>query len=182
MTIAKLARLSEALEKTTSKNEKAEKIAESLSSFDEKNLVVKILSVDYPNNNIGNKRALTWIATAFNVFDDEIKGYVSSFGDLGEAVYQFDEVTVDDNRTNTLSYFYNLITMDCSSINSDSFAKFREGFNGMDSLSKKWFVRYWLSTPRNGVNESTVNKAMTYRYGEKIKPLLTYRKADELIG
>ena len=54
MTIAKLARLSEALEKTTSKNEKAEKIAESLSSFDEKNLVVKILSVDYPNNNIGN--------------------------------------------------------------------------------------------------------------------------------
>ena len=57
MTIAKLARLSEALEKTTSKNEKAEKIAESLSSFDEKNLVVKILSVDYPNNNIGNKRA-----------------------------------------------------------------------------------------------------------------------------
>ena len=182
MTIAKLARLSEALEKTTSKNEKAEKIAESLSSFDEKNLVVKILSVDYPNNNIGNKRALTWIATAFNVFDDEIKGYVSRFGDLGEAVYQFDEVTVDDNRTNTLSYFYNLITMDCSSINSDSFAKFREGFNGMDSLSKKWFVRYWLSTPRNGVNESTVNKAMTYRYGEKIKPLLTYRKADELIG
>lgn len=181
MTIAKLARLSEALENTTSGNKKAEKIAESLSSFKEKGIVLDILSGNYPNNNIGNKRALTWIATAFNVFDEEIETALGVWGDLGEAVYHFDETTVSDDSSNTLKYLFGLITMDCSSIKSESFSKFREAFNNMDSLSKKWLVRYWLRTPRNGVSESTVNKAMAYRYGSKITPHLTYRRASELI-
>jgi len=181
MTIAKLARLSEALENTTSSNEKAQKIAESLSSFKEKEILLDILSGGYGNNNIGSKRALTWIATAFNVFDEEIQTAVGVWGDLGEAVYHFDETTVTDDSANTLRYFYSLLVMDCSSIKSEAFARFREAFNSMDSLSKKWFIRYWLQKPRNGVSSSTVNKAMAYRYGKKVEPYLRYRRASELV-
>jgi len=179
MTMVKLARLSEALENTASGNEKAQKIAESLSSFKDKEALLKILSGDYPNNNIGNKRALTWIATAFNVFDEEIETAVGVWGDLGEAVYHFDE-TYTENESDTLKSLLTMLTMDCSSIKSDSFARFREAFNNMDALSKKWFVRYWLRTPRNGVSESTVNKAMVYHYGSGVKEFLLHRKASEL--
>ena len=179
MTMVKLARLSEALENTTSGNEKAQKIAESLSSFKDKEALLKILSGDYPNNNIGNKRALTWIATAFNVFDEEIETAVGVWGDLGEAVYHFDE-TYSETLNTRLNHLLPLLTMDCSSIKSDSFARFREQFNSMDALSKKWFVRYWLRTPRNGVSESTVNKAMVYHYGSGVKEFLLHRKASEL--
>ena len=166
MTMIKLARLSEALENTASGNEKAQKIAESLSSFEDKEALLKILSGDYPNNNIGNKRALTWIATAFNVFDEEIETAVGVWGDLGEAVYHFDE-TYSENESDTLKSLLTMLTMDCSSIKSDSFARFREAFNGMDALSKKWFVRYWLRTPRNGVSESTVNKRVKEYYSHR---------------
>lgn len=179
MTMVKLARLSEALENTASGNEKAQKIAESLSSFKDKEALLKILSGDYPNNNIGNKRALTWIATAFNVFDEEIETAVGVWGDLGEAVYHFDE-TYTENESDTLKSLLTMLTMDCSSIKSDSFARFREAFNNMDALSKKWFIRYWLRTPRNGVSESTVNKAMVYHYGSGVKDFLLHRKASEL--
>ena len=40
MTMARLARLSEALENTASGNEKAQKIAESLSSFEDKEVLL----------------------------------------------------------------------------------------------------------------------------------------------
>ena len=69
MTLANFARMCELLEDQRP-TAKVNTISESLSSFDEKYLVINILSIEYPVNNIAETRAINWIATALGLLED----------------------------------------------------------------------------------------------------------------
>jgi DNA ligase-1 len=57
--------------------------------------------------------------------------------------------------------------MDCSKSDGESYRKFNVAFNQMSSLERKWFLRYWLRTPRNGINEGLVRKLVAKVYDKK---------------
>ena len=96
-----------------------------LSSFSDKSTVIKILSKDYPINNIGSKRAITWVSEAFGMFEDEVLGVAHTWGDLGEGMKQMlDGENVDSNIS--LTEFQDLISLDCSRMHGNSFSLFSE--------------------------------------------------------
>ena len=176
--------MSRLLESTKGKTptEQVKLIATELDKFtSSKSVAIQILAREYPSNNIGLAKAKSWLTKIFNCFDDEIETLYAIDGELGEAIYLLDTGAETQRNIGIVSVL-RVLENACGSVNDASFLVVQDVLLKMSALERKWFVRYWLSTPRNGVNESTVNKAMTYRYGEKIKPLLTYRKADELIG
>ena len=73
MTLIRFARMCEALELQDSTTNKIRIIDESLSSFTNPKTVIDILSLNLEVNSIGNKRAVTWIANALELFDEEVK-------------------------------------------------------------------------------------------------------------
>jgi len=162
MTLIRFARMCEALELQNSTKDKIRIIDESLSSFSNPKIVIDILSLNLEVNSIGNKRAITWIANALGLFDSEVKAEEEIWGDVGEGMYQFLPNSKESNYT--IKQLYSLLTLDCSSINSDSYTIFAESINNMSNLELKWFIRYWLRTPRNNVSESTVIKAVKRRF------------------
>ena len=126
----------------------------SLSSID-RTTMVKILSLEYDNNNIGEKKAIKWLASMFNVFEYEIVEEAEKWLDLGEGMLEF----LNSNRTDsniTLHGLLTLLELDCSKIDSPAFEQIEDAIMDMSTLEVKWFIRYWLRTPRNGVNTSTV--------------------------
>ena len=131
--------------------------------------LIQILSMEYPINNIGNKRAVTWIANALGVFEDELESYMHTWGEIGEAVAELDEGNETDSEI-TLTHFLTLLSMDCSRIESNSYTLFAESLNKMSAREKKWFIRYWLRKPRNGVNNKVPLKAMMRHYDDKDIP------------
>ena len=165
MTLARFARMCELLEYQTP-TMKAATISASLSSFSDKALAIMILSQEYPTNNIGNKRAIVWIANAMGMFEDEIEDAVHTWGDLGEAVAEIDLGNEEDSNI-TIKEFFNLLSLDCGSIDSTSYALIAEAIEKMSAREKKWFVRYWLQKPRNGVNNKVPLKAMAKHYAKK---------------
>ena len=162
MSLIRFARMCEALELQKSTKEKIRIIDESLSSFSNPKLVLDILTLNLEVNSIGNKRAITWVANALELFDDEVKAEQEVWGDIGEGMYQFLPNGKESNFT--IKQLYSLLVLDCSSINSDSYTIFAESINKMSNLELKWFIRYWLRTPRNDVSELTVIKAVKRRF------------------
>ena len=181
MTLARLARMCEVLEFQTP-TEKVEIISNSMSSFSCKETLINILSMEYPTNNIGKKRAIKWIANAMGLFEDEVENHTSIWGDVGEGVYQLD----DDNETDseiTLKQMLALLKMDCSSMGGNSYTLFDEHLNMMSAREKKWFIRYWIQKPRNGVNNKVPLKAMKKHYTDnKIEKYFQYNTATEICG
>lgn len=170
MTLARFSRLCETIEFQSPTQTKAA-IAAGLSSFDRPEVVIAILSLDLPENNIGEKRAIKWIANSMALFDSEVQSAVDMWGDIGEGINELDVGNETDSNI-SLDTFYNLLIMDCSSMQGNSFNVMSEHLNEMSAREKKWFVRYWLRKPRNGINESTVIKAMQIRHpSEDIKKL-----------
>jgi DNA ligase-1 len=181
MTLARLARMCDILEFQTP-TEKVEIISNSMSSFSCKETLINILSMEYPTNNIGKKRAIKWIASAMGLFEDEVENHTSIWGDVGEGVYQLD----DDNETDseiTLKQMLALLKMDCSSMGGNSYTLFDEHLNMMSAREKKWFIRYWIQKPRNGVNNKVPLKAMKKHYTDnKIEKYFQYNTATEICG
>ena len=64
MTLIRFARMCESLESTTP-TKAADIINQSISSFDNKEALIDILCEYYPTNNIGSKRAYSWIANGY---------------------------------------------------------------------------------------------------------------------
>tara|TARA_R100000152_G_C6781951_1_gene217730 strand:- start:3463 stop:5004 length:1542 start_codon:yes stop_codon:yes gene_type:complete len=181
MTLAKFARMCEVLENQTP-TMKAKTISESMSTFDSRESLILILSQEYPINNIGSKRATTWIANALGVFDDEIETYTSIWGDIGEGVKELDAGNEKDSDI-TLLEFLSLLRLDCSRLNSDAYTLFSESLNKMSAREKKWFLRYWLHKPRNGVNNKVPLKAMKLYYRDSnIEKYYDYNSASEICG
>ena len=165
MTLASFARLCETIEHMTPTN-KVRYISGGLQNFNSKTTVMKILSMDYPVNNIGGKRAITWVANALGVFEDEIDDGLYTWGDLGETLFEIDDGNETDSEI-TMSEFSMLLHLDCSRIESDSYIMFSESLNQMSAREKKWFIRYWLRKPRNGVNNKIPLKVIANYFGLK---------------
>ena len=181
MSLSKLSRLCEVLE-TQKPTQKRKTLSENFSTFSDSELLVRILCEEYETNNIGIKNARKWISNAFGIFDDEVTSYEKMWFDLGEGMYQF----IGDGRENSnisLMALIHLLTMDCSISNGQSYELFKDAVNKMSGLELKWFLRFWLRTPRNGVSCSTVEKAMAdyfmnnevMLYGKFHKTSIIYR-------
>jgi DNA ligase-1 len=165
MTLAKFARLNESLEFLTP-TQSIVRIKNDWENFSDPITLTQILTLDYPMNNLGNKRAVKWIASSMGVFDDDIERAASVHLDLGDGVYSYDENKEYSNIT--LKQFLRLLSINCNKMDSDSFKLFDEYFNQMNPLEKKWFVRYWVRTPRNGIQSGTVKKLISKIYGKKM--------------
>ena len=126
---------------------------------------INILSLDLGPNNLASKKALKWITKSLEVFEEEIETSIYNHGDIGEAVYHFDNI--DESSDFSLGGMYSILQMDCSKSDGEAFRKFNMVFNEMSSLEKKWFLRYWLRTPRNGINEGLVRKLVAKVYDKK---------------
>jgi DNA ligase-1 len=177
MTLAKFARLNESLEFLTPTQSIA-MIKKDWKSFSDPLILTKILTLDYPMNNLGNKKAIKWIASSMGVFDDEIERVASVHLDLGDGVYAYDDNKEYSNIT--LKQFLRLLTINCSKMDSDSFMLFHEYFSLMNPLEKKWFIRYWVRTPRNGIQSGTVKKLISKVYDKKISIINKHCKYNTL--
>ena len=164
MTLAEFSRMCESIEFVTPTN-KANAISRAMYSFTSKECLIGILALEFPINNIGSKRAITWIANALGMFDDEIENAVHTWGDIGEALNEIDDGNEEDSDIGLME-FQALLCMDCSRINSNSYTLFSEALNKMSAREKKWFVRYWLRKPRNGVNNKVPLKAMKLHFND----------------
>ena len=163
MSLNRLARMCEAIEQQDRTTDKIRIIDESLSSFSNPKIVLDILTLNLEPNSMGNKRAVTWVANALELFVDEVKAEEETWGDIGEGMYQY--FPLDNKDCNySIKQLYSLLSLDCSSINGDSYKIFAESLNNMNSLEMKWFLRYWLRTPRNKVSYSSVVKAVNIRH------------------
>ena len=126
---------------------------------------IKILALELPANNLASKKAFRWVVNALEVFDEEVELAIYQHGDIGEGVYHFVQ-DGEDSKMN-LNTALHLLSIDCSKSDGQSYNAFYVAFNSMSALEKKWFLRYWLRTPRNGINSGTVRKLLAKIYGKK---------------
>ena len=64
---------------------------------------------------------------------------------------------------------------------SNSYTLFSEALNKMSAREKKWFIRYWLRKPRNGVNNKVPLKAMKSHFNDNnIEKYYQYNKASHI--
>jgi DNA ligase-1 len=166
MTMKSLARLLESTDGLTPTQQVA-RITTELTHFQDKRSLFAILSQEFPSNNIGLAKAKKWISHIYNIHDDELDMACSAHDDLGEAVYYLDS-SAENKEEITLQSVLGLLSMDCSGIDSNSFNIIRHAFLNMGALECKWFIRYWLRTPRNGINEGVVKKILAKAYDKKL--------------
>lgn len=180
MTLSIFSRMNERLEGITPK-EQVEELSNSLSAFigDDKALVIQILALEYDVNNIGETRAKTWVAKALGIFDEELDSYIHTWGDIGEAVYELDTGNENDSDI-TIKQLHRLLSLDCSRINSHSYDLFSEALVMMSAREKKWFLRYWLHKPRNGVHTTIPKKAMASYFGKGVREINKYAQYNSL--
>ena len=162
MSLSRLSKMCEAIEITNSFKDKIKIIDESLSSFSNPKLVLDILTLNLETNSIGNKRAITWVANALELFEEEVKSQEEIWGDIGEGLYQY--LPSKEDSKLSIKEVYSLLLLDCSSINSNSYVIFASAIKDMSDLEIKWFIRYWLRIPRNRVSYSIVVKAINKRF------------------
>ena len=172
MSFSNFARMCEVLEQQTP-TQKAETISSSLNGIGNKGVVMQILSLDYPINNIGESRAITWIANALGVFEDEVESAVSIWGDVGEAVAELDIGNETDSDISIVQALM-MLELDCSRINSNAYTLFAQELQKMSAREKKWFIRYWLRKPRNGVNNKVPLKAISKHFSIKYGDITKY--------
>jgi len=181
MTLVRFARMCEALEQANGSNRKIEILRESLRAFSNPELVLRILSDELEPNNIGKDRVLTWLAQMFEVFEDEIQSQIDTWGDIGEGMLEF--LCGRKEMDGQLSIFslFRLLNIDCSSIQNNSFTLIKDELTNCSALEVKWFIRYWIRTPRNGVSHSTVIKMLNKEYPDKeVNRYANYATIEEL--
>ena len=130
-------------------------------------MVLKIINKDdLEANNLGLAKAKKWMAKIFDVFDDEIEGMMAAHNDLGEAIYYLD-TSAEKQRNFSVQYVLRLLEMNCGKIDSNEFSMIEESLLAMSANARRWFIRYLLRTPRNGMNIGTVTKIIAKFYGKK---------------
>ena len=159
-------RMNEAIEELTPTGS-IRVIRRSWDSLPEKDLVASLLTLEYPQNNLGQSKAIKWLTAYYDVFDDEIETYASIYGDLGEGIYFFDE-SADDSEY-SITQVYELLSADCSRMDGRPFTLFCTMFNNMSALEKKWFIRFWIRTLRHGFGRGNFVKLLALVYDRKQK-------------
>ena len=62
-----------------------------------------------------------------------------------------------------------ILEFNCGKIDSDVFTNLQDSLLEMSANGRRWFIRYLLRTPRNGINRGTVAKIMAQYYKKKVK-------------
>ena len=180
MSLTNFARMCETLEEQAP-SVKEFTVSSNLNVFrKDKSLVVSILAVEYPVNNIAERKAIKWLAASFNVFEQEIKTMKKRWGDLGQGMYSFVRNDTPDCGI-SIKEFHRLLTLDCSNMQGTSFDIISEAIRRMSGLELKWFIRYWLRKPRNGMgggSDGVLKKALVAHYMDK--KVLDYAKYNSL--
>ena len=157
------------------------RIANDLENFEEVPIVLSILSKDELDaNNIGLAKAKKWLAKAFDVFEEEIEGNYTAHNDLGDAIYYLDSSAETQGDSLTITAIKRLLEMDYGSITSDNYNTFHYAIRNMSALERRWFVRYLLRTPRNGINKGTVVKIMAKHYNKKVKEVKKHLNTNSI--
>jgi DNA ligase-1 len=167
MTWINFCRLNQAIEELTPK-QSIRIIKQSWDDFSNTETLVSLFAMEYPMNHMAERKALKWVVEALEVFEDELDTYVGVYGDLGEAVYYFDNTGVDSSYT--IAQVYALLSLDCNTITGNSFSLFKEALNNMSALEKKWFIRFMVRKPRNGFASQGMGnlvKLLASVYGKK---------------
>lgn len=129
-------------------------------------LLSKILTLELRNNNIGMVKGKKWIAKAFDIFDEELEGLYSTFEDIGTAT-QYLESDKEKDQDYTLKQIITLLEYDCMG-HADSFLVIKDILLSLSSLERKWFVRYWLRNPNNGIGLGQVTKSIASHYSKPV--------------
>jgi len=178
MSLARMSRMCESLE-NVSPTKKRHIICATLSHFSDKATAVKILSREYEVNNIGEKKAIKWLAKIFDVFEDEIEDSSYTWMDLGEGMNEFLSQNRPDSNI-SLKETLQLLELDCANITSNSFQRISDAISRMSALEVKWFIRYWLRTPRNGINNSTMGLVLQDYYSLSKEDRIRYCKTNTM--
>ena len=134
------------------------RITRDLDGFNDKPVLLSILDKDELDaNNLGLAKAKKWMAKIFKVFEDEIEGLYNAHNDLGEAIYYL-EPSAETQASIGVSSIHRLLQLDCGKMDSDSFRAIEFAMLNMSANERKWFIRYLLRTPRNGINSGTVRR------------------------
>jgi DNA ligase-1 len=131
-------------------------------------------------NGIALAKAKKWISSIFNMFDDEIDNELYLHNDLGEVVYQLDP-SAETQKKYTVNYVHRLLELNCSKFDSKEYRMIEQAILNMSANERRWFVRYWLRKPRNGINRGTVEKILARYYRRKItdvKKHLNFNSVD----
>lgn len=183
MNLMKMSRLLESTEFDNPKT-KINRIANALKeeNDDTRIKVLRVLSLDLKQNNIGLVKGMKWIAEAFGIFDEELDMIYTSVEDIGETA------KVLDTTENTIEYSLNnllhLLELDCSN-HSNAFPTIKETLLSMSDLERKWFVKYWLRLPRNGLNEANMVKILAKLYDKgitEVKKHWNHFSVEELVN
>jgi len=184
MTWANLARLLQATDRKTP-TETVKMFSEGMESFNTqtspKHTVFCILDKDtLKANSIALAKAKKWISSIFEMFDDEIENEMYLHNDLGEVVYQLDP-SAESQKKYSVNYIHRLLELNCGKFNSKEYRMVEQAMLNMSANERRWFVRYWLRTPRNGINRGTVEKILARYYRKKItevKKHLNFNSVD----
>tara|TARA_R110000737_G_scaffold34382_1_gene52889 strand:- start:1889 stop:3418 length:1530 start_codon:yes stop_codon:yes gene_type:complete len=180
MTWANMSRLLEATDQVI-QTQQVIRITRDLETFASKAILLSIIDKDnLEANQLGLAKAKKWLAKIFDVFDDEIEGQYNAHNDLGEAIYYLDS-SAETQRNLSLNQVHTLLEINCGRIESNQFSLIEEAILNMSSNERKWFIRYWLRTPRNGMNSGTVTKILARYYKKKqseVKKHLNYNSVN----
>ena len=174
--------MSRLLESTKGKTptEQVKLIATELDKFDTyKSAVIQLLAREYPSNNIGLAKAKSWLTKMFDCFDDEIEVLYAIDGELGEAVYLLD-TGAETQRNIGIHSVLRVLENACGSVNDASFIVVKDILLNMSALERKWFVRYWLGSPTNGIDSGVVKKILAKYYDKKISEVKNHSNFNSL--
>lgn len=126
------------------------------------------------SNGIGLAKAQKWLSEMLGVYEDEMKASYTAHNDLGSAVYHMD-YSAETQEAIGIKSILNLLQMNCSKLNSGIDNSYSNEYNilnyaitNMSSLERKWFIRYWIRVPRNGIDKGTVTKILAKWSDKKI--------------
>ncbi len=144
-----------------------------LNNFSEKEIpyLLSMLALEYQSNNMGVAKTTKWLAKSLDVFEDEISSQLNAHGDLGEGMYHFDISKQNNNFDMKPSQLLELLSQSFEGIDTESFSLFKRTVLDLSSLELKWYLRYALQTPRNGINKGLVQKIMASFYDKKISDI-----------
>ena len=174
--------MSRLLESTKEKTptQQVKLIATELDKFDtHKSAVIQLLAREYPNNNIGLAKAKSWLAKMFDCFDDEIETLFAIDGELGEAIYMLD-TSAETQRNISIRSVLRVLETNCGAVDGLSYLLVKDILADMSALERKWFVRYWIRSPTNGIDEGVVKKVLAKHYDKKLSEVKKHANFNAL--
>ena len=174
--------MSRLLESTKGKTptQQVKLIATELYKFNtHKSVVIQLLAREYPNNNIGLAKAKSWLAKMFDCFDDEIETLFAIDDELGEAIY-FLDAGAETQRNISITSVLRVLEINCGALDDSSYRLVKHTLLNMSALERKWFVRYWIRSPTNGIDEGVVKKVLAKHYDKKLSEVKKHANFNTL--